>query len=149
MGMSGKTETAPCEGPYAEALDILGDAINETRDKLLALQEAYEKLGGTYEDEDDGAPWPGQKRLPAPEADGDYAVSINGVSISVTGKQKSVIDLMQVNTQAIVTLDDLAQIYGGVKQRWYNDMPVLNRKLAKARAIIANVRGVGYRLEKA
>jgi hypothetical protein len=133
------------DGPHAAALDLLGHEINKTREKLLSLQATYEMLGGTYEDDEAQSE---QNRLPAPEAPGDYCVNIGGISIDVTGKQKAVVEMLQASGGEMVKTDDIAGVYGGIKQHWYNDQTVLNKKLAKAGVIVANVRGLGYKLEK-
>lgn len=142
---------------FEVARDVLGDEINKTREKLLSLQQAYEALGGTYEDEDQAlldTARRGQRQQAMDDGEdaageADYSVLVNGVTVRVSGREREVILKLQKNEGGCTKIDDLASLYGGVKQRWYNGVAKLNGKLHSTGFVIVNVRSLGYVLEKA
>lgn len=134
---------------YPAAIDILGDAISEKRKELAELEQAFEAVGGVYEDE---AAEEEPKRLTGPEAGADpgYSVLIGGKRVALTGRQAEAVQmLISAGPGGVVKIDDLAGVFGGIKQRWYGEVAAINAALAEAGHIIGNVRGLGYKLEKA
>lgn len=139
-----RTVAGDFDAPEFEAARaVLAREIDATGDKLLKLQEAYEALGGTYEDED--GPPETVKLLTGPRGQGRQ----NAEDAPFTGKQEDVFALFQkAGLGKPVKVDDIAGIYGGMKQRWYNDVEPFKAKLARQHGKrIVTLRGLGYQME--
>ena len=136
-------------GKYDVAASVLAEEINRREAELGSLRAAYERLGGTYE-EDDAAEAPkllAGPRQAARESD-DFGVTLNSVFVKLSERQAQVVEMLMAANGAVVDIDDFAGLYGGVKGRWYAECGQINAKLAAANAAIVNQRGLGYRLEK-
>lgn len=128
---------------FEAARAVLAREIDATGEKLIKLQEAFEALGGTYEDED-GPPEP-VKLLTGPKRRGPRP----NEDTAFTGKQEDVFALFQrAGAGHPVKVDDIAGVYGGMKQRWYNDAEAFKEKLARLHGMrIVTQRGLGYQME--
>ncbi len=151
---------------FETAKEIIRGEIVKRQAELDDLFAAFERLGGTYEDETaEAEPAQEVKRLTGPKtkaakrrkkekparaskAAGDVEVSLNGKKLLVTERHAQIIDKLIVKG-TVIGIDDLVGLYGGVKSRWYQDVEALRAKLAEAGMELINIKGLGYKLEKA
>lgn len=140
---------------YEAAAGVLAERINAMEAELAELREAYEALGGTFEEEEPAAP----KLLNAPrraksaaeqEEDDGFGVAVGGHFVKLSSERQATIveALLEAGEGKVVKIDDLAAHYGGVKSRMYADFSKINGALKPAGRTISNVRGLGYRLDR-
>jgi hypothetical protein len=152
---------------FESARAILHEQIVQRQTELDSLFAAYEKLGGTYEDETAAVEEePEVKRLtgpkpkrakkkskrkaaPPPVANGAAAVfTINGKSIEMSERHHNILELIQGGGGAPVSKADLAGCFGKAMPNWDATMKAINNRLAAAMVAVVNVRGAGWKLEK-
>ncbi len=129
----------------------LNAEISLQKARLAGLEQA---LAIISDDDDDEAPAP--KQLPAPKKSSkkdkqppesvEETIEINGTDLVLTAKETEVIKMFIDAEGEVVKATDLANLFNGRIQGFYNAATELKPKLSAVGAAFENVRGQGYRL---
>lgn len=141
-------------------MESMAAEINRRQDELIALETAFEKLGGSFDEPEKPAkmklltgPKPKKKKgrrktAPPPVGRGGKAsFAINGQEIAVKPRQLAVLELLQQAKGELLSRTDIAQAWGSMP-----NFPVtigaINKKIRGAGIHIVLVPRQGYRLDK-
>ena len=139
-------------------VDFLADEINRREGELVVLRQAFELLGGTY-DEDEAEEKPKRKQIRkknkaaqekeqsrAAEPD-EFGVTINGTFIELRERQAAVVELMLAAENKLLSKDAITECWGS-PMNYAATFKSINGKLAAVGMSIVLVKGKGFQLQK-
>jgi len=144
-------------------METMAAEIERRQDELIALETAYEKMGGVFD-----APEPAakmklltgpkakkarkkkrkSKTAPPPVANGTVALTINGKSIDMKKSQRSAVEIMLAGAGHVFSSADVTEMAGKKVANPTSFFKQINRRLEPAQVHIVNVPRQGWKLEK-
>ena len=134
-----------------ERIDLLADEINRREADLVVLRQAFEILGGTYEEdaatEKPKRKYKSKKKKAASAKPDEFGVTLDGQFVKLRERQAAVVELLLSANGAPASKRAIAIAWGSPVnfQATFNS---INKQLAAVGQVAAVVRGQGYQLQK-